>query len=85
MLKEFLKIHGSEVLNMLLEEWNMDDALAVAREEGREDGREEGWEKGHVKGSEEGWEKCSSHVIELLDQGLTVEEIKERLTRTTTN
>ncbi len=31
-LKEYLKIHGSEVLNMLLEEWNMEDAIAYAEE-----------------------------------------------------
>ena len=76
-LNEFLEVHGSEVLNMILTEWNTEDAIAYAREEAREEG--------HVKGSVEGWEKCSSHVIELMEQGLTVEEIKERLTRTTTN
>ena len=37
-LREFLEIHGREVLNMLCAEWNWDDALAVAREEGHEDG-----------------------------------------------
>jgi predicted transposase/invertase (TIGR01784 family) len=41
-LKEFLELHAGEVLNMLYTEWNMDDAIAVAREEGREDGVEEG-------------------------------------------
>ena len=45
-LREYLEVHGSEVLNMILTEWNMDDALAFAREEGREDGLEEGLEKG---------------------------------------
>ena len=68
-LREFLEIHGSEVLNMLLEEWNMDDALAVAREEAWEECREEE----------------RSHFIKLLEQGLTVEEIKERLAKTTDN
>ena len=48
-LKEFLEIHGSEVLNMLLEEWNMDDALAVAREEAWEEGREEERKEGDKK------------------------------------
>ena len=48
---------------MLLEEWNTEDAIAFAREEG----------------SEEGWGKCSLYVLELLDQGFTIEEIKERL------
>lgn len=40
-LGEFLEIHGSEVLNMLLAEWNMEDAIAYAREEAREEGCEE--------------------------------------------
>ena len=42
----FLKLHAGEVLNMLFTEWNMEDAIAVAREDGWEDGREEGMEKG---------------------------------------
>jgi predicted transposase/invertase (TIGR01784 family) len=37
-LREFLELHATEVLNMLYTEWNMDDALAVAREEGLEEG-----------------------------------------------
>jgi len=36
-LREFLKIHGREVLNMLYMEWNLEDAIAYAREEARED------------------------------------------------
>jgi len=31
-LKKFLETHSSEVFNMLLTEWNWDDALEVARE-----------------------------------------------------
>ncbi|MDR1363263.1 MAG: Rpn family recombination-promoting nuclease/putative transposase [Spirochaetaceae bacterium] len=46
----FLREHGSEVENMLLTEWNWDDALQVCREESWEDG----WEKGIVKGMEKG-------------------------------
>jgi predicted transposase YdaD len=37
---------GTKVLNMLMTEWNMDDALDFRFEEGREEGREEGWEAG---------------------------------------
>jgi hypothetical protein len=58
-LKEFLETHSSEVLNMLLTEWNQDEAIEVAREEAREEARES--------------------FLELLEQGLTVEEIKKRL------
>ncbi len=62
-LKEYLEIHGSEVLNMLLEEWNMEDAIAYAREEGMELGVEKG----------------QKYVLDLLNQGLSAEEIKQRL------
>jgi hypothetical protein len=41
-MKEFLENYGSEVLNMLNVEFNLEDALAVRFEEGREEGREEG-------------------------------------------
>jgi len=40
-LVSFLERNGSEVVNMLLGEWNMDEALEVAREETREEEREE--------------------------------------------
>jgi hypothetical protein len=40
-LKPFLETHGSEVINMLMSEWKLEDALVVEREEGREEGREE--------------------------------------------
>ena len=48
---------------MLYTEWNMEDALAVAREEGHEDGREE----------------ALREIAELLSRGLSIEEIKLRL------
>jgi hypothetical protein len=40
-LREFLEQNGSEVMNMLMTEWNWDDALAVRYEEGMEKGKEE--------------------------------------------
>ena len=39
-LKEFLEENSSEVMNMLITEWNWDDALAVRYEEGLEEGLE---------------------------------------------
>ncbi len=41
-MQPFLKKNVSEVENMLLTEWNWDDAMKVEREEGREEGRIEG-------------------------------------------
>ena len=52
---------------MIFTEWNWDDALEVAREEGREDGLEEGMEKSR------------QHFLEMISQGLSIEEIKQRL------
>ncbi len=56
---------------MLLEEWNMEDAIAYAKKEAREDGREEG--------RAEGFNQGRSLFFELLDQGLSTDEIKQRL------
>ena len=41
-LKDFLETHATEVMNMLITEWNWDDAFAIQWEEGREEGLEEG-------------------------------------------
>jgi len=46
-------------------------ALSKGREEGREEGRREGREEGQ------------QYFLELLNQGLTIEEIKQRLSRET--
>jgi hypothetical protein len=62
-LREFLESHGTEVINMLMTEWNWDDAFAVQREEGREEGRTEG----------------QNIVLELVRQGYSAEQIEARL------
>jgi predicted transposase YdaD len=54
---------------MIFTEWNWDDALEVAREEGREDGLEEGRKENR------------QYFLELINQGLTIEEIKQRLSQ----
>lgn len=41
-LTEFMREHGSEVVNMLYTQWNYDDAVAVEREEAFEDGLSKG-------------------------------------------
>jgi predicted transposase/invertase (TIGR01784 family) len=58
-LKEFFEEHAKEMMNMLMTEWNWDDAKEVWQEEAREEGREE--------------------ILKLLEQGLSIEEIKEQL------
>ncbi|GHU15326.1 hypothetical protein FACS1894163_01640 [Spirochaetia bacterium] len=66
-LKDFLKDHSTEVINMLLDEWNWDIALKVHREEAREEGREEG----------------QNAVLELVRQGYTIEQIEASLSSVT--
>jgi hypothetical protein len=44
-LEGFLRSNSSEVINMLMEEWDLDTALKVEREEGWEEGLEKGREE----------------------------------------
>jgi len=71
-LKEFLEKHSAEVFNMMITDWNLDDAKEVWQEEAREEA--------HAKGREEG----HADVLDLIDQGLSADEIKTRLTQTRT-
>jgi predicted transposase YdaD len=63
-LRGFLETHGTEVVNMLMTEWKLEDALVVEREEGREEGREEDREE---------------TVRNLLDFGMSLEQISRAL------
>jgi hypothetical protein len=81
-LKLFLETHGSEVINMLYDEWKLEDALVVEREEGREEGLEEGLERGLEegleKGLEEGEERKQKEIAKnALTEGLPVEVIQK--------
>ncbi|MCL2214032.1 MAG: Rpn family recombination-promoting nuclease/putative transposase [Treponema sp.] len=71
-LKSFLRSHGSEVINMLTDDITIDEIVAVRSKEAWEDGLEEGREKER------------NYFLELLDQGLSVNEIKQRLSCTQT-
>jgi len=77
-LKEFLEAHASEVLNMLLTEWNQDEAVEVAREEGIS----VGMEKEKMIIAKNLLAKGSSPEFVLEITGLSFEEI-ERLTKST--
>jgi predicted transposase YdaD len=56
---------------MIFGEYDREMDIAVNRREAREEGREEGREEAH--------EEDRLYFLELLNQGLTIEEIKERL------
>jgi hypothetical protein len=72
-LASFLEEHGSEVVNMLLNEWDWDEFLEVRAEEAREEGRVEGRDEG------------AAQVLELVKQGYTAEQIEARLAEDSRN
>ena len=78
-LRTFLETNSSEVMNMLITEWDLDEAIAVNREEawaeGREEGREEGYEEGRGEGREEGREESEKRILELWKSGKSLEEV----------
>jgi predicted transposase/invertase (TIGR01784 family) len=51
---DYLKENGTEVVNMLMEEYKLEDEIKITREEAREEGVEEGLEKGLEIGLEKG-------------------------------
>jgi len=78
-LKEFLEIHGSEVLNMLLTEWNLEEAKQVWYEDGITIGEARGEAKGEARGRIEGRTEGYEEVLDLLSQGFSSDEIKRKL------
>jgi hypothetical protein len=73
-LKDFLERNGSEVINMLFNEFDMEAELAAEREEGIEIGLEKGLEKGREEGREENREEVAKNA---LAEGLPVEMIRK--------
>ena len=72
-MDEFLEIYGSEVLSMILMEWNTEDAIAYAREEGRE----EGWENANQEVARNALVKGLSVDVISDITGLSLEEIEK--------
>jgi DNA-binding transcriptional regulator of glucitol operon len=72
-LREFLELHASEVMNMLTTEWNWDDAKEVWYNEGRE----EGLEKGREEIAKAALAKGMSPVAVSDITGLELETIKK--------
>jgi hypothetical protein len=67
-LTDFMKSKGSEVVNMLTTEFNIEDAKMVWREEAREEGREEGIAEGREEGKEQGERvKARQAVLRVLE------------------
>jgi hypothetical protein len=66
-LKKFFEYNSSEVINMLLTEWNWDDAMRVREEEGIQKGMQQGMQQG------------MRNIITLLEQGIPLSEAKKKL------
>ena len=75
-LKELLELNSTEVFNMLITEWNTEDAKKVWYAEGREEGREEGIQQEKLQTTTK--LKNLGVSIEIISQatGLSAEEIE---------
>ena len=74
-MREFLETHGSEVFNMLLGEWKLDEAMEYKEQKGREEGERIGIEKGERLGEIKEREK----TVRALQDVLAPEVIAEKL------
>ena len=84
-LSEFLRRHRSEVLGMLLEEFDVEKYERTIKEEGYEEGHASGLREGHANGLREGHasglqEGQAFAVLTLLEQkGIVPADIRERI------
>ncbi|SCG93673.1 Uncharacterised protein [uncultured Ruminococcus sp.] len=88
-LADYLMRKGSEVVNMLLDEYDYETDIEVQREEAREEGRKLGREEGRMQGREEErkefLQKICSLIQKKLEKGKTVSEIANDLEDTEEN
>ena len=75
-LTEYLKKKGSEVVNMLIAEYDYDLDVEVQREEAYAAGRQEGQQEGQQ-------EKLKELVKRKLEKGKSIDVIAEELEETT--
>ena len=76
-LVDYFKKHSSEIASMTFLEYDLKTHIKVARREAREEGRAEGFEQGE--------ERIQNYVLELIEQGLSSEEIKKKIEKTSKN
>ena len=77
-LADYLMRKGSEVVNMLLDEYDYETDIEVQREEAREQGREEGRKQGTLQ-------KTCALIQKKLEKGKTISEIADDLEDTEEN
>jgi predicted transposase/invertase (TIGR01784 family) len=77
-LSKFLEERSSEVINMLLTEWNWTDATEVWQQEARAEARAEGHAEGHAEGRTEGRTEERREIAKnALAKGYAVQTIQE--------
>ena len=78
--KEFVRKHGTEAVNMLFTQFNLEDAKKIWQEEAYEDGEEAGIQRGIEQGIRQG-EKFTllKQIQRKLQKGKTGEQIAEEL------
>ena len=81
-LADYLMRKGSEVVNMLLDEYDYETDIEVQREEAREEGRKQGEEEGKKQGT---LQKTCALIQKKLEKGKTISEIADDLEDTEEN
>ena len=81
-LADYLMRKGSEVVNMLLDEYDYETDIEVQREEAREQGREEGRKQGREEGRKA---ERSTLIQKKLEKGKTISQIADELEDTEEN
>ena len=84
-LADYLMRKGSEVVNMLLDEYDYETDIEVQREEAREEGRKMGREEGREEKRKEFLQKICSLIQKKLEKGKTISEIADDLEDTEEN
>ena len=79
-LADYLKKKGSEVVNMLIAEYDYDLDVEVQREEAYAAGSQEGSQEGRQEGRQEGQqEKLKELIKRKLKKGKSIDVIAEEL------
>ena len=77
--QEFVRRHGSEAVNMLFTQFNLEDAKKIWQEEAYEDGEEAGIQKGIQKGIQQGIQKGIQKGIHQGEKLILIKQIQRKL------
>jgi len=81
-LRLFLEANSSEVMNMVITEWNLEEAQRAWLAQGRDEGIEIGVGRGRNEGRAEGREERDKEMLDFIAKGYTLEDIQRELTST---